>query len=103
MRENFCPGSEAMSNIVALVHPDSAAYRGRPLVLNTIGLPMHRDYINSGAYFIWLLYKINITDLSLAQYSKFENVKMRQCENEGFDENNNLLDKELTGFKITGN
>ena len=23
--------------IVALVHPDSAAYRGRPLVLNTIG------------------------------------------------------------------
>ena len=26
-----------MLNIVALVHPDSAAYRGRPLVPHTIG------------------------------------------------------------------
>ncbi len=81
-----------MSNIVA--SPSCTKYHWATLIT---------FYINSGAYFIWLLYKINITNLSLAQYGKFENVKMRQCENEGFDENNNLLDKELMCFKITGN
>ena len=33
----FCPCSEAIGIIVALVHPDRAAYRGRPLVPHTIG------------------------------------------------------------------
>ena len=37
MNNFFCPGCEAMTSIVALVHPDSAAYRGRPLVPHTFG------------------------------------------------------------------